>query len=211
MYNLVLRDIDSNEIDAKRVMTRTRNGIHFFKEIQHEGETYLQPWIKYIFSVPINTGLARTTDCLPSNIPVVIRFNRAAANFAILRASTTLEHTLKSDRTTKVEVPYTYSEDVIPISNPVLALYYAYSLELEQKMSRIKSSKIEIPFYDYVTRRTVLDGGLSNYDINLVQGALPKYIIFALSSLARLNGSETLSLTKFVQGDLESFDLVLGG
>jgi len=203
-------NVDSTEIEAKRVSSRTSNGIRFFKEVDHEGKVYLQPWVKYIFSVTINTGLARTTDCLPSNLPIVIRFHRAAANFSILRASNTLEHILKSDKNTKVEVPYTYAEDVVPILNPVLALYYAYSNELEQKMSRIKSSKIEIPFYDYATRRTVLDGGLSNYDVNLLQGDLPKYIIFALSSLERLNGSETLSLTKFVQGQLESFDLVLG-
>jgi len=49
-----------------------------------------------------------------------------------------------------------------------------------------------------------------NFELNLLQGRLPKYIIFALSSLERLSGTETLSLTKFVQGQLDSFDLMLG-
>ena len=204
-------DLDSTELTSNgRKLNRTSNGIPFTKEVEHEGEVYLQPWFQYIFSVPINTGLARTTDCLPSNIPLVIRFHRAATSFAVIRVSKNLQYELKSNRATKASVEYTYNEDVIPIKNPVLSLYYAFSSELEQSMSRIRSSKIEIPFYDYTARRTVLDGGLSNYDLNLLQGKMPKFIIFALSTLERLNGNPELSLTKFVQGELESFDLILG-
>ena len=108
-------------------------------------------------------------------------------------------------------VEFSYPESVIPIGNPVLSLYYAYSAELEQKMSRMSTSNIEIPFYDYVVRRTVLESGLTNYDLNLLQGPkLPKFIIFTLSDLERLNGTDDKSLTKFVQGDLEMFDLILG-
>jgi len=181
----------------------------FFTEIDHEGELYLMPWRRYYFSVPLNTGLARTTDCLPSNIPVRLRFQRAPASYALIKISETITIKKKSDTKVTAELEYTYNEGVIPIVNPVMSLYYAYSGELEQSMSRIRSSKIEIPFYDYVTRRTVLDGGLSNYDVNLVQGDLPKYIVFALSDLERLNGSDKKSLTQFSQGELDSFDLIL--
>jgi len=200
------RDLDKDQM--KSSYARDALSTELFSEIEHEGETYLMPWRRYYFSVPLNTGLARTTDCLPSNIPVRLRFQRAPASYALIKISDKITIKQKSDTKVTAEIDYTYNESVIPILNPVMSLYYAYSGELEQSMSRIRTSKIEIPFYDYVTRRTVLDGGLSNYDVNLVQGDLPKYIIFALSDLERLNGSETLSLTKFVQGELESFDLI---
>lgn len=181
----------------------------FHKEIVHEGEHYMQPWHRYYFSVLLNCPLARTTDCLPNNLPISIRLHRASANFAIIKLSDKITLKKKNDETL-VSVDYAYTPTVIPVINPVLSAYYAYSVELEQAMSRIKSSNYEIPIVDMVARRTVLDGGLMNFELNLLQGRLPKYIIFALSSLERLSGTETLSLTKFVQGQLDSFDLMLG-
>jgi hypothetical protein len=117
---------------------------------------------------------------------------------------------LKTDHEQTVDIEFTYDESVIPIKNPVFSAYYAYSTELEQKMSKVKLYNYEIEYDDYVIRRNVLDGGLSEYDINLVQGKLPKYIIFALSTLERLNGNDSLSLTRFQQNSLQSCDLLLG-
>ena len=117
---------------------------------------------------------------------------------------------LKSDHKETIDMNFSYDESVIPIKNPVLSAYYAFSADLEQKMSKVKLYSYEIEFDDYVVRRNVLDGGLSEYDINLVQGKLPKYIIFALSTLDRLNGDDSLCLTKFQQHSLQTFDLLLG-
>ena len=43
---------------------------------------------------------------------------------------------------------------------------------------------------------------------NRLKGKLPKYLIFGLSTLDRLAGSDTESMTVFKQHDLLEFDLV---
>ena len=170
----------------------------------------MQPWRRYHFTTGINHGLARTTDCLPAEIPVSIRFHRAPAGFGLMKMSDTIKLEDKSNRSNTIDVAYSYPESVIPITSAVLKAYYSYSMEMEQMMNKVKMRNVEIPFMDYVARRTVLDTGLNMYDLNLMQGKLPKYIIFGLSTLDRISGIETQSLTRFRQGDLTSFDLVLG-
>ena len=54
----------------------------------------------------------------------------------------------------------------------------------------------------------VLDTGLTNYQIDLGQGPAPLYYIFAISDLNRLAGQASTCMTRFVQGDLKSFDLI---
>ena len=159
----------------------------------------------------VNIELNRKiSDCLPANVPVVIRFHRSPSNYSLIKLEDKCKLMLKSDHTETIEYDFSYDESVIPIKNPVFSAYYAYSVELEQKMSKVKLYNFEIEFDDYVVRRNVLDGGLSEYDINLVQGKLPKYVIFGLSSLERLNGDDSLCLTRFQQHSLQSFDLLLG-
>ena len=126
-----------------------------------------------------------------------------------MKVKDTITLTLKSDEKTTADVPYNYEENVIPLKNPVLHAYYAYGPELERSMSRIQSYNFELPFLNYAVRRTILDSGLSEFDINLVQGQQPKFIVFGFSTLERISGRDTLSLTRFVQGDLKKFDLVL--
>ena len=53
-----------------------------------------------------------------------------------------------------------------------------------------------------------MDSGLSQYQIDLMQGDLPEYIIFMFSSLERISGDSELSITRFEQCDLESFGLL---
>ena len=149
-----------------------------------------------------------TTDCLPAETHVSIKMHRAPATFAVIKKSDTLSVKAKDD--SDHTYTSTLTEQVIPIINPVLAAYYAYSSEMEQIMSQTRVSSLEIPFLDYVTRRTILDGGLGNFEIDLLHGKLPKHIIFGLSSMKRINGDDKLSITKFVQGELESFDIQIG-
>ena len=126
-----------------------------------------------------------------------------------MKIADTVELIKKGTREKEV-VELNYSENIIPIKNPVLYAYYAYSTELEQTMSKIRLYNFEIPFLDYVVRRTVLDSGLSEYDITLIQGKQPKYMMFGLSSLPRISGSDELALNNFTQGDMNTFDLILG-
>ena len=200
---------DSSELKTVESKLKRRSyGETFYKEVTVSDIIYIVPFKQYHFSVPVNHGLCRTTDCLPADTTVSIRFRRAPSSFSVLKLEDTVVSKVKSDES-EVNLPMSYNKSVIEIINPVLNVYYAYSTELEQTMSRIKSSSIEIGFMDYVARQTILDTGLSSYDINLLQGSLPRYVFFAISDLPRLNGQETTSLTRFVQGDLDSFNLVL--
>ena len=116
---------------------------------------------------------------------------------------------LKSNHSTIVPVDYSYEENVIPIKNPLFHAYYAYGPELERSMSRIQSYNFEMPFLNYNVRRTILDSGLTQYDLNLIHGPQPKFIVFGFTTLDRISGSTNLSLTRFLQNDLTKFDLVL--
>jgi len=197
-------------LGQKSKLRRDETSQKIYKEVQHEGKTYMQPWRLYRFTTSINHGLARTTECLPADITVSITFHRAPASFSLIKMDNKIELEEKGDRSNKVSVDFSYPESVIPISSAVLRAYYSYSLQMEQMMSKVTVRNYEITFMDYIARRTVLESGLNLYDLNLMQGKLPKYLVFGLSSLERISGDETLSLTRFVQGDLTSFDLILG-
>ena len=93
----------------------------------------------------INHGLARTTDCLPANMAINLRFHRANAECCFMKYEDTCEATKLSDKTKK-KLPVTFDESVITIKNPLLHAYYAYSHELETVMSRVKTAQMEIPF-----------------------------------------------------------------
>ena len=147
-------------------------------------------------------------DCLPANIPVVIRLHRAPSSYLLLKTSETIE-ALKADNT-KHQISYSYEEPVIPILAPVLNAYYANSVELESKMNKGRLYNNSINFLDYQTRRQVLDQGLSEFQINLQMGKFPKYMFLSLSETERIGGSEEKSLTKFQQHDLDSIDVLVG-
>ena len=53
-----------------------------------------------------------------------------------------------------------------------------------------------------------MDSGISSYQIDLGQGPAPLFYIFGLSDLDRLAGQETTSMSRFIQEDLYSFDLI---
>jgi hypothetical protein len=107
-----------------------------------------------------------------------------------------------------MDIPYEYTESVIPMINPVLNAYYAYSPELENSMNKSLYDK-KINFLDYQARRDVLDAGLSDFTIDLRNGKFPLYLFIVFSTLDRISGSEKLSLTKFEQHGLSSIDILV--
>ena len=153
--------------------------------------------------------MARTSDCLPSNTAVTLRFHRAPASFGVIKTSNTIECKQRDDEDQKKVINIKLDSDVIQLINPVLHAHYSYSHELNSMMSRISSTAMEIPFMDYAVRRSILSEGLSSYDINLLQGKLPKYIFFTFMGLDRMRGTDELSLTRFNRGELEEFNLML--
>ena len=201
---------DPYERDVGPSLERTKRSIKgqaIKKIVEHEGDSYSVPFYRYYLTKAINHGLSRVPDVLPANMTIGIRFHRADSNCALIKLSKTISAIKMSDNTTH-EIPYDYPESVIPLQNPMIHAYYAYSLEMERFMNRVKSSSLEIEYLDYVVKRTVLPTGLNFHQIDLGQGRCPKYLIFALSYLDRLAGSPTESMTVFQQGDLVEFDLV---
>ena len=205
---------DSHSLDAPEFaalkIDRGNIGEKLWINHEFENKSYQILYRRYHFTVKLNHGLARSTHCLPADTLLTLRFHRAKSNFALLKISDQVTARAIADKTKELKIDYSYPFDVIPIKQPTLSVFYSYSPELESSMNRIRSSSIEIPFYDYNARRIILDEGLSSHDIDIMQGGLPKFMMFMFASLERLNGSELLSLTRFEQREMINFDLILG-
>ena len=173
------------------------------------GETYLVPYKKYNFVSTINHGLARQFGVLPAEIPFRIKFHRAPGGFLLLKTKDTLKAKKKSEPNKIIDLAFSYPENVIPIVNPILRCFYAYSPALSQKMGKIASYAFEMDFWHYDCRQFIFDTALTEYKVPLGQGPLPQYIIFTLSGVNRSRGDERLSLTHFEQLDMVEFDLML--
>ena len=139
---------DNASYDADSVINSKKRlyyGEEFTKELEHNGEVYRIPWRRWYLIMNINHGLARIPDCLPENMAVNFRFQRASAECSYLKISDTLD-VIKVSDSKKYNLPVTYTEPVVPIINPVLSAYYAYSPELESKIGRVTSRNLEINF-----------------------------------------------------------------
>ena len=201
-------DKDAAEIKPSET-TRDDFAEKIWKEVVVNGESYFVLFKKYSFISTINHGLARQFGVLPAEIPFRIKFHRAPSGFLLLKIARTLKAKKKSDPNQLIDLPYSYEDRVIPIVSPVLKCFYAYSPALSQKMGKISSYAFELDFMNYECRQSIFDTALSEYKINLGQGPLPKYIIFALSTVDRSRGNEEQSITLFEQLEMTEFDLLL--
>lgn len=131
--------------DVPSISTRLSYGEEFSKTMVHDGETYKIPWRRWYLIMNINHGLARTPDCLPADVAVNFRFHRASAECCFLRVQDNLE-VIKTSDNSKHSLPVKYTDSVVPIVNPLLSAYYAYSADLETTMSRVRHTNLEIPF-----------------------------------------------------------------
>ena len=132
--------------NANSLKSRLNYAENITKMVEHEGVTYKVPWRRWYLIMNINHGLARTPDCLPENMAVNFRFQRANAECCFLKISENLEVVNATDETKKMRLPVTYTQTVVPIKNPLLSAYYAYSPELESMMGRVTSRNMEIKF-----------------------------------------------------------------
>lgn len=192
-----------------RENTRDEFAEDVWNEVTVNGDVYYVHFKKYTFICTINHGLARQFGVLPAEIPFRIKFHRAPSGYLLLKVAQNVSAKKKSDPGNVIKLPFTYQERVIPILNPVLKCFYAYSPALSQKMSKISSYAFELDFTSYECRQTIFDTALSEYKVNLGQGPLPKTIIFALSTVERSRGNEEQSITLFNQLEMTEFDILL--
>ena len=136
-------NVDADE-DVK-VSSRLAYGEDVILNQMHDGELYQFPFRRFYLIMNINHGLARTTDCLPANMAVNLRFHRANSECALLKIDEDVVIKKVSDGS-KISVPVQYSENVIPLKNPLLNAFYAFSPELETVMARVTSKNLEINF-----------------------------------------------------------------
>lgn len=202
-------DADFLKTKPKEVDARNEHSTDITKEITINDEVYLVPYRKFFFVANINHGIARDFGVLPAEIPFRFRFHRARMEYALLKITDSVKATTKNDPNHVIDLKFSYPEPVIPFINPVLRCYYAYSPDLNTRMTRIASHDFSMGFLHYECRQQILDTSLDEYTIPLGQGPLPKNITFALSTLDRSRGNERESLTRFCPLDLLQFDLVL--
>ena len=202
-------DAATLRLKEKEVDARNEHAADITKEIIINDEVYLVPYRKFFFVANINHGIARDFGVLPAEIPFRFRFHRARMEYVLLKISDTVRATTKADTDTVIDLKFSYPEPVVPFINPILRCYYAYSQDLNTRMTRIASHDFSMDFLHYECRQQILDTSLDEYTIPLGQGPLPKNITFALSTLDRSRGNETQSLTRFCQLDLLQFDLIL--
>ena len=95
----------------------------------------------------------------------------------------------------------------IELLNPQFNVVYIDSLEIERKMNRLKGQSLS--FSDYPLRTIIINEGLSEYDLSIIQGAMPELVVFALVGVDRFAGSFTTSPTKFSRHNMTQFELAL--
>jgi hypothetical protein len=78
---------------------------------------------------------------------------------------------------------------------------------LDEKMNKYKIYNMEIDFMDYNIRREILNEGLDEFSLNILNGPIPKYMIAAFIEPATFNGDIHKSVTKFHSHGLSQFDL----
>ena len=200
--------MDFSDLTANRIAYRNSAAEVFHKDHIVDDVTYSVPWKRFYFNCRLNHGLARVPDCLPANLPVVFRFHRALSAFALIKTADTIS-AVDVDTKAASDLAFTYSEGVIPLIDPILEAYYAYSLDMESFMNKSRLYDYSIPYLDSQARRQILDTGLSEFTINLQTGKFPRYLLLALTTLDRLGGDEKLSLTKFVQHQMVSLDVLV--
>ena len=138
-------DNGNDDVGDSTFSKRLGYGENFVKDMVHNNTTYKIPWRRWYIIMNINHGLARTPDCLPANVAVNFRFHRANAECSILKIADTLK-VVSAEDNSEHTLPVEYTETVVPIINPFLSAYYAFSSELETIMSRVRNTNMEIPF-----------------------------------------------------------------
>ena len=69
-----------------------------------------------------------------------------------------------------VKQPWTYSNKVIPLINPILKCYFVESSEADKFYSRSKLYDVSLNFLDYSLRRELLMMGISQFNLKLFEG-----------------------------------------
>lgn len=197
-----LFNTDAESYDSEQILVRQHPATVVTKKI---GDDELR-FLRYNFIIPINHGLARTSDVLPAMVDVVITLKRAEAKYSILKHKP--NNTVEGEHNRSI--PYTYDEKVIPIIKPTLRAMYLKSDDLDRHMNQYVSTDYDFEYYDYNVRKKILGEGETDFHLDLTKGDfMPTHVVFAITPISRLKSSEEICLTRFNRHDLESFSVLV--
>ena len=141
--------------------------------------------------------LARQEIPLPSGVPIQITFNRAAAAKSLLQVA---------DKNNANEA-LSYTEKIVPITNPELSCYFVESEKADMFYSKTKLYDVSINYFDYNIRRELLIDQVAEHKIKLFEGPLPQAIVFGLLDPDAFDGDIKKSTFKFKDHGLNKIDL----
>jgi len=185
---------DSSELKSSPKIVSHRRGEKYMKTITVDGKVVTKEYYRYFLMLPINHGLCRENQVLPAGVHVRLSFHRANAKKALVDISNEV-----------IKFPQT----VIPLIEPVLQVCWAFSPKLTQDMSKISSVGLNIPFESGHIRHRVLDDGLMEHNVQIIQGQVPKYMAFFLMEPDRFANDFKYSSTKMERHGLTQFSLVM--
>ena len=175
--------------DSNADIVKHRRGRLFKKMI--EGREY--NFYRYLLILPIYHGLALEDAILPPGIHIRMTFHRAKPEKALIDISE--------------ELKPEYPDKAIQILQPVLQGCWGYGKKFDQQSSRISSSGLNLDFNSCHIRHRVLDEGLRQYQLEMIQGPFPESIIFFLMEPRRFSNDLKYSSSKFQMLGLQEFSL----
>ena len=185
---------DSSELKIHSDIVEKRRGVPFKKTIIVDGVSKEEKHFRYMFLMPINHGLCNENQILPAGLHVRLTFHRARAMKALVDISDSIIQ---------------YPENSIKLLDPTLNICWAYSTKLSSQMSKVNTSGLNIPFESSHVRHRVLDSGLSEHSIQIIQGKMPEMLVCFLMEPERFANESKLSSSKLERHDMTEFSLVL--
>ena len=157
-YDAFNYDSSALKADSNAALVANRRGKPFTKTINEKTLTFY----RYLLILPIYHGLSLENAVLPPGIHIRITFHRAKAEKALIDISN--------------DINPQFPDKSIKILQPQFLGCWGYGKKLDQQISRVSSSGLNLDFDSCHIRHRVLDEGLSQYQFELMQGK--KLIIF---------------------------------
>lgn len=187
-------NIDSSQLKSDAQLVANRRGSPFTRTKKSGNKTVEEKYYRYQMILPINHGLAKNDQLLPAGVHLRLTFHRAQPKKALVDISQSIA---------------TYPTKTIELIQPTLHVCWASSPSLHEQMSRIKEAGLTIPYESAHIRHRTLDDGLSEYNVQIMQGQVPKYIAFFLMEPDRFNNDFKLSSTKMTRHNLTEFSILM--
>ena len=187
-------NFDSSELKQHEELIKERRGAPFTKKETKDGKEVKSKYYRHMFMLPINHGLCHGDQILPAGLHVRLTFHRANAKKAVVDVSDSI---------------IKYPSDVIKVIDPTLHICWGYSNQLSLQMNKVRSSGIKIPFESSHVRHRVLDTGLAEHNIQILQGKMPESLVFFFMEPERFANDSKLSSSKMERHGLTEFSLIL--